>query len=462
MALQLWLVDRSRVESGRGHCARARYLTYHAGPHGYGWVRQAQSMPALTGNLVHDPLAVILRQVQATDALPSEAEIYAAIQAGQATYRQLVESRGLAAVEDPAELEHRILEQTTLLEGLVWVWTLGVLPTFLKDYRVVRVETEGVTVLGCTCGLGDRMGTAEDHDSRDCSGLGWMTREDLIAQHRVSGAYSYHEFKTTGDASINWEAQWYDRTQLVAGVLGAEAALGATVDSVFVHALVKGRHSREWNPEEGKASGPKYQNSPLVYGLRRPANPPVLPEDWAVDRAYVDAGGKRRRLGKDYERTGIWHLPEALWKGKALSPSHYWTQWVAPTGKLAECYKLVGPIDRNERRLTDVIEQLVGDERRWQDALWQLHECAAGGDGWGTEKFRWLLNRLVPQVRGEACHSYFGDVCAGKKLCDELPGWETPELLGYVPRRPHHTPELEQAVSRGLLPSAEGLEEEGA
>lgn len=458
MSLTLWLVDRSRHDADLGHCARARYLGYHAGPHGYGWARQAQGMPAVTGNAVHSPLAGVLATVQATDALPDDVAVHHEIQKARAEYEAIVQSRGLTLTNDPAQLQLRVAEQTTLLEGLVWTWVRGVLPQMLDDWRVVSVETEDVTVLGCTCGLGDRIGTAEDHDARECRGLGWMTREDAIWQHRTTGVYSYHEFKTTGDANKGWEDQWAHRVQLVAGVLGAEQRLGATIDEVYVHGLVKGRFQSEWNAEERKASGPKYQNSPLCYGWRRPANPPLDLEDWQLTHGYVDVAGKNRKLGREYQRAGIWEMPYEFWHPEGtdtLSVSDYWVRALAPTGKLADCFKLVGPIYRDDARLRQFIRTVVAHEGRWQDTLWALHEAAERGETWVTEAGQALLDTLIPQSRGDACQSYFGDTCQFLGLCNQAPGWEDPALMGFIPRRPHHAPELDQMVSRGLaLPDA--------
>ena len=88
--------------------------------------------------------------------------------------------------------------------------------------------------------------------------------------------------------------------------------------------------------------------------------------------------------------------------------------------------------------------------------MWALYET---GEAWASETFMATLDRLVPQTRGQACISYYGESCAYQKLCDRLPGWESPEMLGYLPRRPHHEPELAQAIGRGLLPPDEGLAE---
>lgn len=459
--LNLWLIDRSGYESAFP-CRRRRYLMRHAGPHGYGWQRKAQSIPTLTGGLIHAPLAEILAVVQAEDRLPTDAETYAAIQKAQAEYRQVVEARGLAMVVDEAELQLRMNEQLCLLEGLVWTFVRVALKGFHQTYRVVSVEEEATVVLGCTCGLGDEVGAAADHDARECQGIGWMTRADCVAQAREGGAYSYHEFKTTGEASMNWEAQWYEKIQLFAGARGVEARDGIRCDSVYIHALIKGKNSREWDPAEGKASGPKYQNSKLVYAGRRAANPPLLAEDWAFEwkgQYYPDPNnpGKRKRQSADYPRTGLWEFTD--WEGTgALSGLDYWTAWIGEA--LADSYRCIGPIDRAEWKVEEFFTQLVNEERRWQETLAHLYDFSVEhGCGWGDPLFMAELDRLVPMARGEACKSFFGDSCPMLPLCNRHDGWEDPALMGMLPRRPHHEDELVQAVGRGLLPPDEGAAE---
>lgn len=463
MALTLWLTDRSRYEEGTAHCPRARYLRYHAGPHGYGYDLKAQSIPTVTGTLVHGPLATILTEVGRKDALPTDAWIQEhAIQPAIAEYHRIVERRGLRAIVDADDLAQRVVEQTTLLEGLVWAFVRVPLPEYHRQHRVVFVEEELPTVIGCTCGLGDGVFDPPSHEGRGCGGIVWMTRGDAIAQRRGAAegtGYRYDEFKTTGDPNASWEAQWYHRVQLVAGVLGAEEKLSCAIDEVYIHPLLKGRRQAEWDPMEGKASGPKYQATPLVYGGRQAANLPMYGETWSAKwggQFYTDVDGKRRKTSKEFVRTGIWELPEALWRaGGATSPSDYWTAWIG-NELLAQSYKCVGPIYRAQWKLDAFKAQLVGEERRWQQALWELYE--ASGD---AAAFHAALDRLVPQVRGDACESFFGDRCPFLWICDREPGWEDPLGSGrYVMRRPHHAPELEQAVERGLLPAEIGEAEE--
>lgn len=450
-ALTLWLTDRSRVEQGREHCQRARYLGYHAGPTGYGWQRRASSIPQATGTLVHEPLAAVLSWAQAHQgALPPDEVIYGAILAAKQRYQRLVDERGLSVIVEPGDLAFRVAEQTTLLEGLVWAWCRVILPGLLETWDIIAVEQEEVTVLGCTCGLGDGILEAADHDSRGCRGIGWMTRGDAILRRKAAPhTYAYWEFKTTSTDSKGWEEQWPYRIQVMAGVLGAEARLGQRVDEIYISGLIKGRHEAEYNYETKSKSGLKFQNSPLVYGWRRPANPPLLPEDWAHSYNYVDDLGKNRRLGKDYARTPVWMLPEAWWaQGGALSPSDFWCRWVHSTGVLGEQVRTIGPIYRQDRMLARFTGSLVAEELRWNKVLWAVYE--AGGE-WAAPETQAMLDREIPQTFGGACLSYFGEKCPYESLCYYHEGWQQPEHLGFVPRRPHHTPELDQAVSRGLI-----------
>lgn len=462
MASSLWLTDRSRYETGNGRCARKRYLESHAGPNGYGWARQAQSMPAVTGTLIHSPITDgVCTYLMAHDAIPPDTHIHTEILIAQQKYRDIVATRGLVHTTDPEVLDRIVNEQTTLLEGLVWTWVRAALPSFHDEWQVVAVEQERVSVVGCTCGLGDRLWDQQSHEARDCQGIGWMTRGDCITRRRATGTYAYHDFKSTGMNSGNWRDTWPHRIQVMAGVLGDESALDVKIDEVWIHPLYKGKHESTWDPIARAKVGAKFQNSPLVYGWRRPANEPLYPEDWAPKFDYVDEDGKARKLGKDYNRQGIWTLPAALWKANgALSPSHYWTGWIAPTGVLNEVWQPIGPIYRDDWKLEQFVRQLIAHETNWQAIVWELFTLREQGLDWETAEFQAALDRLVPQARGEACQNAFGDRCPMLRLCNREEGWQTPERIGFIPRRPHHTPELEQAIGRGLLPPEDGAAEE--
>ena len=367
--LSLWMTDRSRYETGTGHCQRDRYLSYHAGPHGYGWAKRAQSIPLVTGMSLAQIQEALHRQILVDNGMvPDEATYYRWIQQAVAAYQKVVADRGLSNVVDATELALRTREQLTLLEGLAWVWYYVGLPALLEQWTILGVEDEETSVLGCTCGLGDRLGTPEEHDARGCNGIVYMTRGDLICQAKDGSArYSYHEFKAPSETNINTDAAWEYRVQLLSGVIGAEDRRGIRIDEIWVQQLIKGKRQSEWDAEQGKAVGPKYQNSPLVYGWRRPANPPLQAEDWRVKHKYVDELGKNRKLTKDYARTPIWEMTFEPGTG-ALSPSHAWVQWMGYDA-LVDSYRPIGPIQRNDDRRDQFLRQLLGKENRWKETL---------------------------------------------------------------------------------------------
>lgn len=469
--LNLWLTDRSRYEAGIIHCPRARLYRYHHGDHGYGWDVQASSMPTLTGGLVHEPITAIWSECQRLEAAgippaPPTAEwVYVnAILPACAKFASIVETRGLGVITDPQELGLRVIEQQTLLEGLVWTYYYTVLPRFLEEYRVVLVEQELPVVLGCTCGL-NNTGTLHDHDARECRGIGYMTRADLVAQHRLLGHYRYDEVKTTSDASTNWEAAWQYRAQVLTGVLGAEQQLGVTIDEVWIHGLIKGSFKAAWDPDTKRANGPKYQNSVLCYGWCQPANPPLSEEVWehSYDLPPDVITGKGKKLPKTFKRTGIWEMASATWEAKAcLSVSHYWCLLLLNAGLLEPQYRAVGPLRREAWRLLSVTTQIVGEEQRRQVGMWALYDALTAVDyDWAHASVIAVMDQYFPQAGGDACHSYFGSTCAYLRLCQHAPGWERPGDIGYIMRRPHHEPELDQMKARGLAPMAWGLAEEG-
>jgi hypothetical protein len=103
----------------------------------------------------------------------------------------------------------------------------------------------------------------------------------------------------------------------------------------------------------------------------------------------------------------------------------------------------------------------VGEERKWQDILWKLYEYQQE-HAWNSPEFQ---NRLASLVSPSFECRRFGlrHECAFVPICFKQAGWEDPLGGGkYVPRRPHHQPEIDQAVERGLLldEAAESEEEE--
>jgi hypothetical protein len=320
---------------------------------------------------------------------------------------------------------------------------------------VVSVEEEEVGVLGCTCGLGDLIGQVEDHEARDCSGIGWMSRADCIAEHRATGRWAYFEIKTGGYASR--AEDWETKIQFSAAVLGAEAKHGRVVDESWVLNLIVGKREASYDYESRSKSGPPMQQSVCCYGYRKLPEAPGQVEEWAAEYNYIDEAGRSRRLGKGWQKTPVWEMDKRVVPA-GVDPAEYWIRWVG-AGVRNPLVNVIGPLNRQPVLLEGFKQELVGEERRWQSRLWELYDLTSVGgvSGWASPDYQALLNELVP--RAWSCRR-FGQryECQFTDLCFLREGWQDPLNSGkYQLRRPHHTPETLQAVARGIeLPEDEG------
>lgn len=499
MSSTLWLLDRSRVVDGRGFCVRARFNNYHLGPTGYGITKKATKLPLMTGIAGHDGLAPILEWCRDHDEqirlglaqvgpdelmLPAPTAIVrAAVQQAQAKYRKAVEVRGFAYLSDDENVQEVTREQVYLIEGLIWAWCIEVLAEILRRGRVVEVEHDDTYVVGCTCGLGEGIGTKADHEGRECQGIGLMCRPDFLLETRETKELEYHEFKTTGMDSITFRDKWEVMIQMFAATLDAERRHGKHVQSIYIHGLVKGKREGEYNPDTGKRDGLMRQSSVFCYGYKKPANPPMQQEEWAATFDYYDpVEGRNRRLGKAYRKAGVWELPDALIPA-GMSKGEFWAKWI-PSEARRKSLIVLGPYSRQTLMVDHFLEEVRGEEARWQEGLWELYDAgqqllhAAVVEGtiysdnggysvadwwtvvWPNPRFQAQLDRLFP--RSYECRRYgMRNRCQFETMCFYHEGWADPIGSGlYIERRPHHKDELEQAIARGLMLPEEGAAEE--
>jgi hypothetical protein len=481
--------DRSRIEDGRGFCPRARLISYHLGPDGYGLQKKGTRLPLMTGIAAHEGLAPILgwccgyfespdrveAQLATGQAVP-DAVVRAAVRAAQAQYWKTVEARGYAYLENEPGVQEITTEQNYLIEGLIWAWVLEVLPEVLRRGRIVEVEQEGVYVLDCTCGLGDGILGEAEHVSRGCEGLGLQQRPDFILETWHTKELEYHEFKTTGMDSPSFQDKWEVSIQTFSAILDVERRLGKHVQTFYIHGLIKGKREGEYNPGTKKRDGIIRQQSVFCYGYRKPAMPPMEAEEWRASYEWVDEEGKTRRLSHAYSKAPVWELPDAMLMGTDIvSKAELWVKWIDPAQR-RKALILVGPLSRHTAMVEGFLEETIAEEARWAGVVWQLYdryvalaERIAQLDPanpidpaqvpwnwvWIHPEYQSLLNQLAP--RSYACRR-FGKrhACQHETLCFYREGWEDPLGKGiYVARRPHHAPELAQAVARGLaLPDA--------
>lgn len=455
--INLWFTDRSRFKTGTSRCARARYLGYHYGPTGYGITARREALPLVTGLSVHQGLEAFATILATHDRLPDVHETRAIVTAITGEYVSRVEARGYRGILGGPQTEETIAEQSALISGLLWALRLRALPWLWQAYQVVAVEQERLHFLECACGA-PPLDTAE-HIRRGCSGKALMIRTDLLARRRTGQTLAYFECKTTGWDSDAWAEQWETDAQLALGTVDAEALWGAEVTELYILALSKGSRRRDrFNPDDMRR-----QSSPLCYGYCRPANPPLMPEDWLPSYEWTTNEGEVKRASRAHRRKGVWLLGESDWStwrayqatDPDLTPEEFWVRWL-PESLVDKISFTLGPMNRQDAQLQNLLRGFQGEEDRWQQALWTLYELQQRGHPWASAAFQSALDRLIPC--SWACRPFGRDhQCEFVPICHRHTGWDDPLGSGhYQPRLPHHEPELRQAIARGLLPAEAG------
>jgi hypothetical protein len=449
----LWLTDRSRFKIGTSRCPRARYLTYHSGPTGYGITARRESLPLVTGIHVHQILEAYTSHMATTDRLPELDETRAIIAQASAEYITRVESRGYRGILGGPDTEETIAEQAALVSGLGWVLRLKFLPWLHAQYRVIAVEKERLHFLDCTCGAPPL--DVDEHLRRRCTGKALMLRTDLIAARRNGSTLAYFECKTTGWESDAWAEQWETDPQLALGTLDAPQLWAKEVTELYIVGLNKGRRAKDrYDPDSRKRQG-----SPLCYGYRRPGNPPLASEDWLPSYEWTTEAGEVKRASRAHRKAGVWTLPESDWPvwrayrqhDPSMSPEEFWVRWL-PESVIDKVCFILGPMNRQDQQLQALRQGILGEELRWQNALWLLYEKQQHY-AWASDEFQQQLDIAVPC--SWACRPFGKEhQCEFVPVCHRHVGWEDPLGSGhYQPRLPHHEPELQQAIARGLLPA---------
>jgi len=453
--LGLWLTDRSRYSTGAGRCATERYLKNHYGPTGYGIVKKSESLPLMTGGYTHKALETLWIYLKDHDEVPPRQTVRAAIADAQAAYEKRIEHRGFRGLLQSETSDLVVKEQCVLLAGLVWLIWKNLIPWIHQHYRIILAETESVYILGCTCGLGSGVLDPLAHDAKGCLGIGQMQRQDLVGEKRLGGTLAYFEGKTTGWGGDNWAPQWETKPQLAIGTLGLEERFGKEVSETFIIAAYKGSRKTS-QPKDPFEEAVTRQETPLCYGYCRPGNPPLSKDEWRPAYEWVDELGATRRVSREHKKRGVWELEDSDWPewvnrtNRDLSPVEWWLDQL-PQSVVEKQVYLIGPMNRQDAQLAALKRQIVGEELRWQQVLWELYEVQAAGHGWASETFQQRLQDLVP-ASFECRRFGVKHECEFTKLCFKKQGWEDPFANGYVARRPHHSTELDVAISRGLLP----------
>lgn len=502
----MWFTSKTPQESGERHCRMARYLGYHAGPHGTGWRKIRQAIPLATGSAVHviaELLGEWVMEFQSAhrgmppQQLPKDVIAWASSEAA-AQYEANARARGLVSASELDELEANrlleqptgqaagpsisdlhamagigegdagaseagaesptdrasrflnniILEQRTLIEAIGWVFGALYVPNLLQTHRILDVEREEQIIIGCTCGLTDAITNWRPHFDRQCKGIVQQGRADwLLEGHAtaVKGEIIYDEFKSKAQPNVSWEKAWEHSGQLYINMQAAERRLGKRVNSAYIPILFKGWRGRDRNDP---ITEPKYQHSVLCYAYYEAPRPPFSAGEWRAHFRYKDEYGKGHQLPKTYQKSPIWEdtrpMPSVR-EGASRVESWVTTAILSEPQNWPDLLKVLGPFPMpGPVRQLQHLRSVEAEELRWRADVDYVRESV---ENYGVDE-----DEAASEVisRSWACTHFGGDPCEFRPLCDRNPGWENPGTMGiYKPRRPHHEPERQAVEEAG-------------
>lgn len=430
----------------------ARYLEYHAGPHGTGWRTRATSIPFATGGAVHIGLESIGkwlleyqqgRPQQHVTELPDEVIAWAAIDAAD-QYERTARARGLLLAHNDTTVETAmddlILEQRTLIEALTWVWALERLPGLLAQFQMVDVEAEEALILDCSCGLGMAVFDPTAHEARQCTGIAQQSRLDWLMARLDTQALVDIEFKTKASPQPAWETAWEHSSQLWIQMDTASRRLGRDVAHAYVDVLFKGWRGRD---KSAPPEVPKYQHSFLCYGYFDEGSPGLRDAAWSPSYRYVDSQGKGHTRGKNFRRHGIWDPNTPLAEVRpGASRVESWVRGILTTEERASCLKVLGPFPKPRSRTPLAIKGLLAEETVWREKVRALQAIGA------TMPDHPEIDDAIS--RSWKCTGFDGVPCMFKWMCNREVGWEDPEGSGkMIPRTPHHALERDAFLAKG-------------
>lgn len=423
------LTDRSRHFRGLGgsdNCARKRYWGYEY--MGTGIRLRSVSLPLATGTLVHSVLGDMIA-LSGDGMVPSREKVREIITQHTAAYKKQCSDKGFLG-EDSEQVGYIIAEQSALIEGFTWGFYRTQFEWLLREFEVLRIEQEHEYPLGCGCGLADGLGSFDDHDSRECQGIGLMIRPDMELRHKASGRCQIWDWKTTG---WDLDKNEYDQSpQMTLQCLGAEKDLGEAVDSYWVCGLLKGKRDF-FSKAEKDSGGVKKQGSVFCYAWYKPGMGQIEREEWSFTST--------KRSG--FSRIPIW---EAHLRGKAegMSNLEHWVMEVLPEEIVREQFQILGPLQRPVHIEQELLNQVYGEALKWAE----YKKLGQPGE---------MLDSYAPQAWG-SCFNYRRP-CEYLDLCRKTVFGEPLESGRFVRRMPHHEAELRELRLKGF--AFEDAEAEG-
>lgn len=273
-------------------------------------------------------------------------------------------------------------EQSTLVEGLLRGFYKQAWPMLMTAYPVIiSIEEEMTFPLP--------------------SEITFMSRPDLVLANEA-GEWVYVEYKSTSSKSEGWVNQWGTAVQIHSTIRAIEHTLGTAPSAVIVQGLYKGYVSY------GK------QNSPFCYAYYRQGTPPFSYPEWE----YAYKAG--------FKKVPVWEM-----EGNVKT-------WVdsMPESLLVDQFPQTPPIYVKDGLVDAFFAQRTVREIEIREAL-KVVEDPEMPEGMRRQ----FLDAFFPQ-RFDQCAPGWGKPCSYRQAC--FGGGSNLLDMGWIPREPHHTPEMEQ------------------
>jgi len=249
-----------------------------------------------------------------------------------------VDQRGIA-VEADSDAEAVIDEQRAHIEAMIRAWARVRLPRWLEQYEVIEVETE------------DRIALSND--------VILAVRADAVVRRKSDSRMFVVNFKTVANPDERWLRSWEVDMQLMTELLAAERRHGKVFGGVIIEGLKKGarvkvdRYLKEIRDESKEVAG-YIDRSPLLYGYKCDADPPLIPLQYQWESTTRKGWYKFRTWREDFQH--------AVLMPTTHTALEYWVNWL-PEEVLENLFVTVPPIMRNEGMIESKVRQIVAMER---------------------------------------------------------------------------------------------------
>jgi hypothetical protein len=451
--------DRSRQMTELTECVRKRWWKYH-GVNGFGIDLRGTALEAQTGIIIHAILADILNEIalggwvmpKLTLDGPARARIRQIIANRLQEYSDKVSKAGwLKSREEEREItaedaERFMAEQIVLCEGLTWSWVRTALPLMIDEFTPVLVEQEEVLIEGCTCTVRD-LQNWKAHEDQDCQGVCFQSRPDIVLRRRKDGQLGVHDFKTVKAYDDRSVESFKDNVQMASGTLAVERHLDEEVTHYYIHFLVRGDRRAMYQKETKAFDGPRMQQSDYCYVTWEEPDPPM-------HHGRIKAGAKGEPW---YKRRPVWEL-EFPDKPKGVGNAE-WVVELLGGEIIGANLAVVGPYDRPTALAESYVGQVVDNEYRWADRVYNVWADVTGAEERKPIPLAKALDANLPPSSWQCFQ--FGRKCAFYRICHgEVLPEKVMESGFYEYRVPHHLPELyaKEREAAGEIPEWVNLE----